>query len=150
MSFNKELTMGLFNEFRDFIVRGNAIDLAVGIVIGAAFGGVVNSLVADIIMPPIGLLLSGVDFSTLRLVLKQGVPESMLPDGTKISKVADVAISYGKFINALIALVIQGFAIFMVVKVINRLKSAPAPAVAAPPTKDQVLLAEIRDALRTR
>jgi len=149
--------MGFFNEFKTFIIKGNAIDLAVGIVIGAAFGGVVTSLVTNIIMPPIGFLLGGVDFSNLAITLQSQIPKggthpltnTLLPEGLPA-----VVIGYGKFINAVIALLIQGFAIFLVVKVINRLKREPivepVPIVPPPPTKEQLLLTEIRDLLARR
>jgi len=109
--------MGMLKEFRDFAVKGNAIDMAVGIVIGAAFGKIVSSLVADIIMPPIGLLLGKMDFSTLAIHLNE-----------------KTAIKYGVFINNVLDFVIVAFAIFMVIKQINRLKKAPPPA--DPTTKD--------------
>ena len=109
--------MGMLKEFREFAVKGNAIDMAVGIVIGAAFGKIVSSLVADIIMPPIGLLLGKVDFSTLAIHLNE-----------------KTAIKYGVFINNILDFVIVAFAIFMVIKQINRLKKAPPPA--DPTTKD--------------
>jgi len=107
----------MLKEFRDFAVKGNAIDMAVGIVIGAAFGKIVSSLVADIIMPPIGLLLGKMDFSTLAIHLNE-----------------KTAIKYGVFINNVLDFVIVAFAIFMVIKQINRLKKAPPPA--DPTTKD--------------
>jgi len=109
--------MGLIKEFKDFAIKGNAIDMAVGIVIGAAFGKIVSSLVADIIMPPIGLLLGKMDFSTLAIHLNE-----------------KTAIKYGVFINNVLDFVIVAFAIFMVIKQINRLKKAPPPA--DPTTKD--------------
>ncbi len=109
--------MGMLKEFRDFAIKGNAIDMAVGIVIGAAFGKIVSSLVADIIMPPIGLLLGKVDFSSLVIQLN-----------------AKTAIKYGVFINNILDFVIVAFAIFLVIRQINRLKKAPSPA--DPTTKD--------------
>jgi large conductance mechanosensitive channel len=145
--------MGLIGEFRDFIVKGNAIDLAVGIIIGAAFGAVVNSLVADVIMPPIGALMGGIDFSNLGVELVKAVPAGAEHPITGLTnetgkELAPVVLRYGKFINALIALLIQGFAIFMVVKGINKLrKPAPAAAPAGPP-EDVLLLREIRDSLK--
>ncbi len=145
--------MGLIGEFRDFIVKGNAIDLAVGIIIGAAFGAVVNSLVTDVIMPPIGALMGGIDFSNLGVELVAAVPVGAEHPITGLTnetgKVLDpVVLKYGKFINALIALLIQGFAIFLVVKGINKMRK-PAPAPAAPATpEDVLLLREIRDSLK--
>jgi large conductance mechanosensitive channel len=148
--------MGLISEFKEFIVKGNAIDLAVGIIIGAAFGAVVTSLVNDIIMPPIGVAMGGVDFSQLSIKLADAVPpgEKTVTGITNTSDKAipAVVLSYGKFINALIALLIQGFAVFMIVKLINKMKrkEAVAPSAPPPPTKDQVLLTEIRDLLSRR
>jgi large conductance mechanosensitive channel len=136
--------MGLIGEFKDFIVKGNAIDLAVGIVIGTLFGNVVTSLVKDVIMPPIGWLMAGVDFSKYQITLPK------LP--WHAADATPVALTYGNFINVIITLLIQGFAIFMIVRAINKMraKPAPAPAVPPPPTKEEVLLTEIRDALRSR
>lgn len=145
--------MGLISEFKDFIVKGNAIDLAVGIIIGAAFGGLVKSLVDDVMMPPIGALLGGVDFSSLAVTI-QGPKKSgeTLINGMTASKdMPAVVLAYGKFINALIALIIQGFCIFLVVKAINKMKRSPAPAPVGPPPptpEDIVLLREIRDSLK--
>lgn len=130
--------MGLIKEFKEFIIKGNAIDMAVGIVIGAAFGAVVTSLVQDVMMPPLGALLSGADFSKLNLPLTEGD-----------EKTPAVVISYGKLINAVIALLIQGFAIFMVVKAINALKKKNEAPPAAPVTPADIqLLTEIRDLLK--
>ena len=126
--------MGLLKEFREFAVKGNAIDMAVGIVIGAAFGKIVTSLVNDIIMPPIGLLVGKVDFSGLVVSLNE-----------------KTAIKYGLFINNVLDFVIVAFAIFLVVKQMNRLRkeAPPAPAPAPAPTpEDVLLLREIRDSLR--
>ncbi len=145
--------MGLISEFKDFIIKGNAIDLAVGIIIGAAFGAVVTSLVTDVIMPPIGALLGGVDFSKLGIEIVSAVPKDTKHPVTGLvvdKDIPAVVIGYGKFINALIALLIQGFAVFMIVKTINRLKRAPVPIAAepTPPSEDIVLLREIRDSLK--
>ncbi len=115
--------MSMLKEFREFAMRGNVVDMAVGIVIGGAFGKIVSSLVADVIMPPIGLLLGQVDFSKLALPLRQATAETPA-----------VMIRYGQFINTVIDFVIVAFAIFMVIKQMNRLKSQPAPA--EPNTKD--------------
>ncbi|MDC7676749.1 large-conductance mechanosensitive channel protein MscL [Asticcacaulis machinosus] len=127
--------MSIISEFKTFLMRGNVIDLAVGVVIGGAFGKIVTALVDNIIMPPIGLLTGGVDFSQLKWVLKPAVGD-----------VAEVAISYGLFINTLIQFVIIGAAIFMVVKAINRLMPPP-PAAPAGPTEAELLadiLAELK------
>jgi large conductance mechanosensitive channel len=132
--------MSVAKEFKEFAMRGNVVDLAVGVVIGAAFGKIVTSLVADIIMPPIGYITGGVDFSEKKIVLKEADP---------VHKVLETAIHYGNFINAIIQFLIIAFCIFIVVKGINSLKKEEAPA-AAPdpgPTKEEVLLTEIRDLL---
>lgn len=131
--------MGMLKEFKDFAMRGNVVDLAVAVVIGGAFGKIVTSVVNDIIMPPIGLLLGGVDFSELKAILKAATEEAEA-----------VSINYGAFINTLIDFVIIAFAIFMVIKAINATKKKqPAPPPPAPPapSKEEVLLTEIRDLL---
>jgi large conductance mechanosensitive channel len=136
--------MGVLKEFREFAIRGSVVDLAVGVIIGAAFGKIVNSLVTDVIMPPIGLLLGGVDFSGLAVTLK---PASIDASG---KAVAPVLLKYGVFINTIIEFAIVAFAIFLLVKLINaarRQQAAPPPAPPAPP-RTEVLLAEIRDLLR--
>lgn len=135
--------MSLLTEFREFAARGNVVDLAVGVIIGASFGKIVTSLVDQIVMPPIGLLLGRVDFSKLEWVL---VPEN--PTTVAVEK---VAIQYGAFINTLIQFLIVAFVVFMVVKAINKLRrEQPVEAVAAGPTPTEALLAEIRDELKAR
>jgi large conductance mechanosensitive channel len=138
--------MGMISEFKEFATRGNVVDLAVGVVIGGAFGKIVTSLVDQIIMPPIGMLTGGIDFSALRWVLKPA------DDSDPKHKIAEVAIHYGAFINTLIQFMIIAFAIFMVVKAINRLtrKPAAAPPPPAPTPEDVLLLREIRDSLKSR
>ena len=133
--------MGIIKEFQEFAVKGNMVDMAVGIIMGGAFGTIVNSLVNDIIMPPIGLAIGGIDFSKLSLVLKPAEGD-----------VAAVAINYGKFINSGISFIIVAWALFMLIKGMNTLKKKQEAAPAAPPapTKDQVLLTEIRDLLAKR
>lgn len=133
--------MGMIKEFQEFAVKGNMVDMAVGIIMGGAFGTIVNSLVNDIIMPPIGLAIGGIDFSKLALVLKPAEGD-----------VAAVAINYGKFINAGISFLIVAWALFMLIKGMNTLKKKQEAAPAAPPapTKDQALLTEIRDLLAKR
>lgn len=133
--------MKMLQEFKQFAMRGNVMDMAIGIIIGAAFGKIVSSVVADVIMPPIGLLLGGVDFSDLSITLKEGV------DGA-----APVLLKYGAFINTIIDFIIIAFAIFMLVKGINSLKRKEEEKPAAPPepSKSEILLAEIRDELRKR
>jgi large conductance mechanosensitive channel len=135
--------MSMLKEFKEFAMRGNVIDLAVGVVIGGAFGKIVTSLVNDVIMPPIGLLTGGVDFADKKWVLKAA-------DNTDPAhKVAEVAVNYGVFINTLIQFLIIAFAIFLVVKAINRVSRKEEAAPAAPPA-DVVLLTEIRDLLKNR
>lgn len=131
--------MAIVKEFKEFAMRGNVVDLAVGVIIGAAFGKIVTSLVNDIIMPPIGYLTGGIDFKNLKVIIKEGDPAK---------KIADVSINYGNFINTLIEFLIIAFCIFMIVKAINSLKKPEeTPAPAPGPTKEEVLLTEIRDLL---
>jgi len=133
--------MGVLNEFKAFAVKGNVVDMAVGIIIGAAFGKIVTSFVGDLIMPPIGMLIGGVDFSDLAITLKAA--EGATPA---------VVLAYGKFIQTIIDFVIVAFAIFMGVKAINRLKREEAVAPSLPPvaTKEEELLGEIRDLLKAQ
>ncbi|MBL0609408.1 large-conductance mechanosensitive channel protein MscL [Aeromonas jandaei] len=133
--------MSLIQEFKAFASRGNVIDMAVGIIIGAAFGKIVSSFVGDVIMPPIGLILGGVDFSDLAVTLKAAEGSSPA-----------VVIAYGKFIQTIIDFLIISFAIFMGLKAINTLKKKQEEEAAAPaaPTKDQELLTEIRDLLKAQ
>ena len=135
--------MGFLKEFKEFAMRGSVIDLAVGVVIGGAFGKIVTSLVDDIIMPPIGFITGGVDFSNMKYVIKEG---------NEAAGVAEVAITYGNFINVLIQFIIIAFCIFLVIKGINSLKrEKPAEPEAAPaPTKEEALLMEIRDILKNK
>ncbi|MCZ8088457.1 MAG: large-conductance mechanosensitive channel protein MscL [Brevundimonas sp.] len=136
--------MGLFQEFKEFAARGNVIDLAVGVIIGAAFGKIVTSLVEQVVMPPIGLLLGRVDFSNLEWVLA--------PEDPATEAVEKVAIQYGAFLNTVIQFLIVAFVVFLMVKAINRLRRQQAEAPAAPPapTPTEALLAEIRDELKAR
>lgn len=133
--------MSILSEFKAFAVKGNVVDMAVGIIIGAAFGKIVSSFVGDVIMPPIGLLIGGVDFTDLAITLKAA--EGNLPA---------VMLSYGKFIQTILDFVIVAFAIFMGVKAINRLKREEAAAPEAPPAPsvEQELLSEIRDLLKAQ
>ena len=132
--------MAIIKEFKEFAMRGNVVDLAVGVIIGAAFGKIVASLVSDVIMPPLGYLMGGIDFNDKKYVL---VPA----DAAK--KVAEVAVRYGTFINTIVDFLIVAFCIFMVVKGINSLKKPEeAPPVVDPePTKEEILLTQIRDLL---
>ena len=133
--------MSIVSEFKAFAVKGNVVDMAVGIIIGAAFGKIVSSFVGDVVMPPIGLLIGGVDFTDLAITLKAA--EGDLPA---------VILSYGKFIQTLLDFLIVALAIFMAVKVINRLKREEAVAPSLPPTPsaEETLLTEIRDLLKTQ
>ena len=133
--------MGMMSEFKEFAMRGNVIDLAVGVVIGAAFGKIVTALVDTVIMPPIGLLIGGVDVSRLSIVLKEATVDAAGKE------VPAVVLAYGEFINALIQFVIVAFAIFLVVKAINRMRKPAEEAPAATP-EDVLLLREIRDSLK--
>lgn len=135
--------MSMLKEFKEFAMRGNVIDLAVGVVIGGAFGKIVTSLVDQIIMPPIGMLTGGIDFSQMKWVLKAA------DNSDPAHKVAEVAIGYGNFINTLIQFIIIAFAIFLVVKAINKL-TRRQEAAPAPPPADVVLLTEIRDLLKSK
>jgi large conductance mechanosensitive channel len=138
--------MSILKDFRDFAVRGNVIDLAVGIVIGAAFGKIVASLVADVIMPPIGVLLGGINFTDIHIRMKDAMLD---PASGKVLKAA-VDIKLGNFIQTLVDFTIVAFSIFMLVKGVAKLnrKTAEAPAPPTAPTKDQELLTEIRDLLK--
>jgi large conductance mechanosensitive channel len=133
--------MSMMKEFKQFAMRGNVVDMAVGIIIGAAFGKIVSSLVNDVIMPPIGLLLGGVDFSSFMITLKQAMGD-----------VPAVTLSYGVFINTVIDFLIVAFAIFLVIKGINTMKrkQEEAPAEPPAPSKQETLLTEIRDLLKAR
>lgn len=137
----------MLKEFKEFIARGNVIDLAVGVIIGAAFGKIITSLVDDIVMPPIGKLLGNVDFANLYLPLS-GQSARTLEEAKK----AGAVIAYGNFINTVVQFLIVAFVIFLVVKAVNRLSRKPAeePAALPEPTKEETLLAEIRDILKTR
>jgi large conductance mechanosensitive channel len=136
--------MSVFKEFREFISRGNVVDLAVGVIIGAAFNSIVKSLVDQVVMPPVGLLTSGVDFSKLEWVLRPADP---------VAKKAAVSIQYGAFINTVIQFLIVAFVVFLLVKLVNRLRRDHAEedaAAPAAPTPTEVLLGEIRDELKKR
>jgi len=137
----------MFKEFRQFALRGNAVDLAVGVIIGAAFTSIVNSLVKDIITPPLGLITGGLDFSNLFIVLKGGTFATL----AEAQKAGAVTINYGLFLNAAISFLIVAFVLFLFVRSMNRLFAAPPPpAEPAPPPEDVVLLGEIRDLLKKR
>ncbi|HPO51698.1 MAG TPA: large-conductance mechanosensitive channel protein MscL [bacterium] len=133
--------MKMIKEFKEFAMKGNVVDMAIGIIIGAAFGKIVSSLVADVIMPPIGVILGGVDFSNLAITIKHATVNSPA-----------VVIGYGRFIQTLVDFIIIAFALFFVVRAINSLKKKQeeAPQVPPAPSKEEQLLAEIRDLLKTR
>lgn len=145
--------MSMLKEFREFALKGSVVDLAVGVIIGAAFGTIVSSLVDDIIMPPIGLLLAGIDFSALKLVLRDAAP-AVGAEGAAgyIDAAPEVAINYGKFINAAIKFVIVAWVLFMVIRAMNSMKRKQEAAPAPPPEvpADVKLLTEIRDLLKAR
>jgi large conductance mechanosensitive channel len=126
----------MFKEFKEFAMRGNVVDMAVGIIIGAAFGTIVKSLVADIIMPPIGLLLGNVDFANLFIVIKQGAAAGTFATVAEAQKAGAVTINYGMFINTIISFVIVAFAVFLVIKNLNALKRKEEAPPAEPTTKE--------------
>jgi large conductance mechanosensitive channel len=137
----EEFVMGMMKEFKEFAVKGNVMDMAVGIIIGAAFGKIVSSFVADVIMPPIGVLVGGINFSSLAFTIKEATAGAPA-----------VVIGYGKFIQTLIDFIIIAFSIFIVIKGINsfKRKEEEAPKAPAEPPAQEVLLAEIRDLLKVR
>ena len=133
--------MSILQEFKEFAVKGNVVDMAVGIIVGAAFGKIVSSFVADVIMPPIGFLVGGVDFSDLAITLKEAV-----------DKTPAVTLNYGNFIQSVVDFTIVAFAIFMAIKFLNSLKrkEEAAPAAEPGPSKEELLLTEIRDLLKEK
>ena len=133
--------MSILKEFKEFAVKGNAVDMAVGIIVGAAFGKIVSSLVADVIMPPIGVLIGGVDFTKLSVAIKEASGDAPA-----------VMLNYGNFLQTVVDFTIVAFAVFLLVKLINNFKkqAQEAPAPAPTPSKEEVLLTEIRDLLKER
>jgi len=133
--------MGMMSEFKDFAIKGNVVDMAVGIIVGAAFGKIVSSFVADVIMPPIGLAMGGVNFTDLAVVLQE-----------KTADAAAVTLNYGNFAQTVIDFIIVAFAIFMAVKVMNNLKKKEEESPSEPPkpSNEEVLLTEIRDLLKNK
>lgn len=133
--------MGMISEFKQFAMKGNVVDMAVGIIIGAAFGKIVSSFVGDVVMPPLGLLIGGVDFTDLAITLKEATEGA-----------AAVTLNYGKFVQTVFDFLIVAFAIFIAVKAMNRLKRKEEEKPAAPPapSREEVLLAEIRDLLKQK
>jgi len=138
----------MLKEFKEFAVKGNVVDLAVGVIIGAAFGKIVTSFVEDIIMPPIGLLIGKVDFASLYLNLSG----TAYPSYVEAKKAGAAVIGYGQFLNTLVNFLIVAFVIFLMVKAINRMRreEAAAPSVPPAPTREEELLTEIRDVLKAR
>lgn len=142
----------MLNDFKAFIQKGNVVDMAVGIIIGGAFGKIVSSLVNDIIMPPIGMLMGGVSFTKLKIVLKEGIAETTDAAGAVTAAVPEVAIFYGNFIQTAVDFLIIAFAIFMMIRIFMNMRrkeeGVPADAPPPPPSKEEVLLTEIRDLLK--
>lgn len=138
--------MAIVKELKEFMMRGNVVDMAVGVIVGGAFGQIVNSLVNDIIMPPIGVLLDGVDFKDLKVVIKQAYVDAAG------AEMPEVSLNYGSFVQVVINFVIISTVIFFVIKGINSLQNKKEEVPAAPPapTKEEVLLAEIRDLLKDK
>jgi len=143
IKYNHAKTMAIIKEFKEFISKGNVVDLAVGVIIGAAFGKIITSLVDDVLMPPLGYLTGGVDFADKKWVLISA---------DAVNKVEEVAIRYGNFINTVIQFLIVSLCIFTVIKAINALKrkEVETPAAPAPPSAEESLLAEIRDLLKSQ
>jgi large conductance mechanosensitive channel len=144
--------MSIVKEFREFAMRGNIVDMAVGIIIGSAFGKIISSVVSDVLMPPIGMAIGRVDVKDFKLILQKAAPA--LTDGTTIVKqaVSEVAIKYGMFIQTIIDFLIVAFCIFLVIKVMNKLKKKEEekPTAPAAPSKEEILLTEIRDLLKEK
>ena len=147
--------MGFIQEFKEFAMKGNVVDMAVGVIIGGAFGTIVNSVINDMIMPLVGMAVGKVDFSNLYIALSDKVSEGLkanpqlpLAEARKLGP----ALAYGNFLTIVINFLILAFCIFMMIKAMNKVmrKPAPAPAVPPPPSKEEVLLAEIRDAIRAK
>ena len=142
----------MLDEFKKFVMRGNVIDMAVGIVIGAAFGTIIKSLVADIIMPPIGMLLGNVDFTDLFVVIKEGATAGPYSTLEAAKEAGAITINWGMFFNTVISFVIIALAIFLLIRAINKLdkKEAEAPPAPAEPSAEEKLLTDIRDLLKSK
>lgn len=142
----------MLKEFKEFAVKGNMLDMAVGIIVGAAFGTVVQSLVKDVIMPPIGLLLGGVDFTNLFVTVREGTMAGPYNTLAAAQEAGAVTINYGMFVNALISFLIVSFSVFLIVRSFNKLKREEEAAPAAPPAPsgEETLLSEIRDILKAQ
>lgn len=144
--------MGFISDFKAFLMKGEIVTLATAVIVGGAFGKIVTSFTNDVLMPPIGLLLGNVDFSDLKIVLQEGIP-AVKENGTEIAPaIAEVAITYGSFIQTVLDFVIIGFCIFMVLKAYEKTKKkeAAVPAAPAAPSTQEKLLMEIRDELKNR
>lgn len=139
--------MGFMSEFKEFAVKGNAMDLAVGVIIGAAFGKIVDSIVNDLIMPVVGAIFGGFDFTNLFWPLR-AIPEGVGDTLAAVKEAGVPVFAYGSFLTILLNFIILAFIVFVLVKQLNRLKSAPPPAAPAAPPEDIVLLREIRDSLK--
>ena len=139
--------MPIIKEFKDFATKGNVVDLAVGIIIGGAFGKIVSSVVTDIIMPPLGLLIGGVNFTDIKFTMKDAVIDAT----GKVTSQA-VTLNFGNFIQVIFDFLIVAFAIFMLIKALNRMqkKKEEAPVIPSSPTKEEILLTEIRDLLKNK
>lgn len=138
----------MLSEFKQFVMRGNVLDMAVGIIIGAAFGTIISSLVADVLMPPIGLALGGIDFTNMFVTLKDGAKQAGPYASLAEAKAAGaVTVNYGVFVNAVVSFLIVAFCVFLLVRAVNNMRRE-APAAPAPPTPTEALLAEIRDLLK--
>ncbi|MDH3272563.1 MAG: large-conductance mechanosensitive channel protein MscL [Gemmatimonadota bacterium] len=142
----------MLEEFKKFALKGNMLDMAVGIIIGAAFGTIIQSLVNDVVMPPIGMMLGGVDFSDLFLTLQAGATPGPYATLAAAQEAGAVTVNYGVFINAIVSFLIVAFAVFMVVRSFNKMKRKEEEAPAAPPapSNEEVLLGEIRDLLKSK
>lgn len=146
----------MLKEFKQFISKGNVMEMAVGLIMATYFGAIVKSLVNDILMPPLGKVMGGVDFAELKLVIQESVPAVMDGETVITEEIAEVAIMYGNFINTVITFIIVAFCIFMVVKTYNKMKEKmekkqeEAPAAPPAPSKEEVLLTEIRDLLKNK
>ncbi|MFO7301841.1 MAG: large conductance mechanosensitive channel protein MscL [Acidobacteriota bacterium] len=142
----------MLQEFKTFAMRGNVVDMAVGIVIGAAFSAIVSGLVDQILMPVVGLVTGGVDFSNMFILLREGTVPGPYPSLDAAKEAGAVVIGYGAVVNALVHFLIVAFALFLVVKAVNRMRAEPEPAPPAPPepTREEQLLTEIRDLLARR
>ena len=144
--------MGIIKEFKAFAIKGNVLDLAVAVIIGAAFGKIITSFVNDILMPPIGLLLGNRDFGNMRIILKTAKPAIIEGEQIISPAIAEVSIWYGTFVNTVLDFLIVAFSVFMVIKAYNRMKRKEEVKPAAPPapSKEEVLLGEIRDILKDK